>query len=98
MPLSDTERGATTRGVHSEHAVWSVPGLYSEKTRSWGLISAEIMRRAEGEVNWSSDYYRVNLALTDLCGTVQVEGGRAMKLQQRAGMLSFTSLADRPRL
>ena len=90
MPLSDSERGAKTRGVDLDNAVWSVPGLYSEKTQSWGLISADILTRAAGEVNWRSDHHRVVLALRDLHGTAYVNGRPARQIRQSQGTLGFT--------
>ena len=90
MPRSDTERRAKTRGVDADNAVWSVPGLYPEKTQSWGLISADILTRAAGEVNWRSDHHRVVLALSDLHGTAYVNGGPARQIRQSQGTLGFT--------
>jgi AraC-like DNA-binding protein len=64
--------------------------LSEEKSRSWGLISAHIVNRASGEVFWRSDHHRIVCALTDIPGTVQVEGGRIGPLQLLRGVLSFT--------
>jgi AraC family transcriptional regulator len=67
-----------------------VPGLQAEKTQSWGLISADVISRAAGEVSWLSDEYRICLALTDLPGTAYSEIGAARPLPLMRGMLGFT--------
>jgi AraC-like DNA-binding protein len=64
--------------------------LSEEKGGSWGLISADVVRRASGEVLWRSDHHRIVCALTDIPGTVQVDGGRLRHLHLLRGVLSFT--------
>ena len=48
-----------------------IPGLpklvSEEKSRSWGLMSVGVFRRAPGEMVWSSDYHRISYVLTDIC-------------------------------
>jgi AraC family transcriptional regulator len=77
------------RACDDQHSPADVPGLNVEKTQSWGLISAEIVSRAEGEVNWRSDYHRITLALTDIVGTTQIEGWRTRPFQMLTGMVAF---------
>jgi hypothetical protein len=50
--------------------ITGVPTLVSEeKSRSWGLMSVGVFRRAApGEMVWSSDYHRISYVLTDICG------------------------------
>jgi hypothetical protein len=78
MPPSDIKWGAKTYSVDSDYAVWGVPGLRSGEDAILGLISAQIISRDAGEVNWLSDNHRITLALTDLYGTVSVDGGRTL--------------------
>jgi AraC-like DNA-binding protein len=48
-----------------------VPKLVSEeKSRSWGLMSVGVFRRAPGAMVWSSDYYRNNQPLTEIAQQV----------------------------
>jgi AraC family transcriptional regulator len=86
---SSIERGRKHRSVDRDHSVWSAPGLQVEKTRSWGLISADVIDRPAGEVNWRSEYHRIILALTDLYGTGSTNGGHERKFQQPRGSLGF---------
>jgi AraC family transcriptional regulator len=72
------------------HSPAGVPGLYVEKTRCWGPVSAEIINRAAGEVNWRSDYHRVNVALTVMRGTANIDGGPTRPMEFSPGKLSFT--------
>jgi len=52
----------------------SVPRLVGEeRSRSWGLVSVGVFRRAPGEVVWLSDYYRISCVLTDICGSKQID-------------------------
>ena len=80
----------STSHVDAHNSIGVVPGLYAEKTGSWGLVSAYVISRAAGEVNWRSDRHRVVLALTDLYGTAYVEGGTARQVRQPQGRLGFT--------
>src|SRR5271170_373454 len=66
-----------------------VPGLHAEKTQTWGLISADVISRADGEVNWRSDHHRVTLALTEMSGTGSIDGGPARLVRSFPGSLSY---------
>ena len=89
-PSNPTPHSADIARVDERHPIAEVTGLNVENTRSWGLISADIINRAEGEVNWRSDYYRVTQSLTDIEGTSQLNGGRIRRLQQWRGMVTVT--------
>ena len=89
MPPSSIERGRKNRSVDRDHSVWSAPRLHVEKTQSWGLISADVIDRPAGEVNWRSEHHRIILALTDLDGTGSTNGGRERKFRQPRGSLGF---------
>jgi len=58
----------------SQNPIWDFPGFRIDKTRSWGLISADVISRDAGESAWQSDRHRIIHALTDIPGTVQSEG------------------------
>ena len=60
-----------------------------EKSRSWGLMSAGVFRRAPGEVVWQSDYYRISCVLSDMCGAKQIEDGPAEEYRLRPGDIAF---------
>src|SRR5215813_8551696 len=64
--------------------------LVSEETsRSWGLISVGIFRRAPGEMVWSSDYHRISYVLTDISGTKQSDDGPTEEYRLRHGDIAF---------
>jgi AraC family transcriptional regulator len=84
------ERRDKTHGVDPDNMVWSATGLHSENSRSWRLISAGIIHRSAGEVNWRSDRHRVAVALTAMHVTVYIDGGPAQSFQFSPGELSFT--------
>jgi len=90
VPASRIERGRKYRNVDWDHSVWSATGLRTEKSRSWGLISAGIVDRTAGEVNWRSDHHRVAVALTIERGTAYVDGGPARSFRFLPGEISFT--------
>ncbi len=92
-PLIWTTTQANTPCVDEDNPITGVGGLNVEKTRSWGLISADIINRAEGEVNWRSDYYRINLALTAMRGTASIGGGPAQPMEFSPGEVSFTPVS-----
>jgi hypothetical protein len=60
-----------------------------EKSRSWGLISVGVFRRAPGEMVWSSDYHRISYVLTDISGTKQSDDGPVEKYRLRCGDIAF---------
>jgi Bacterial regulatory helix-turn-helix proteins, AraC family len=87
-PLAWTTAEANTQRVDA-HTVGDVPGLHVEKTRSWGLVSADIISRAAGETNWLSDSHRVTVAQTEMNGIVHIDGGPARPVRNRPGLMSF---------
>jgi AraC family transcriptional regulator len=67
-----------------------LPKLVSEeKSRSWGLMSVGVFRRAPGEMVWSSDYHRISYVLTDICGTKQSDDGPVEGYRLRRGDIAF---------
>jgi hypothetical protein len=82
-------RSETDRGVRPNLIV-SGPKLVSEeKSRSWGLMSVGIFRRAPGEMVWSSDYHRISYLLTDICGTKQSDDGPVEEYRLQRGDIAF---------
>ena len=65
-PLRRTIGGLGIGDTDADNPIWSFPGFNIEKTRSWGLVSADIVNRTAGEVVWRSDYHRIVYALTDI--------------------------------
>jgi len=60
-----------------------------EKSRSWGLISVGVFRRAPGEMVWSSDYHRISYVLSDISGTKQSDDGPVEEYRLRRGDIAF---------
>ena len=75
--------------VDAHNPTGGVPGLLAEKTQSWGLISADVISRAAGEVSWLSDHHRISLVLTEMSGTASIDGGPARPVRLFPGSLSF---------
>jgi AraC family transcriptional regulator len=67
----------------------SVPGFHIEKTRSWGPISAHVVSRDAGQEVWQGEHHRIHYVLTDMHGTVQVNGGREKPVKFLRGSLAF---------
>jgi AraC family transcriptional regulator len=67
----------------------SVPGFHIEKTRSWGLISAHVVSRDAGQGVWQGEHHQIHYVLTDMHGTVQVNGGRERPVKLPRGSLAF---------
>jgi AraC family transcriptional regulator len=77
--------------VDRDDLVRSAPGIHSEKSRTWELISADIINRAAGEViSPRSNYHRVTVAVSAIRGVAHIEGGPARPLLFLPGELSFT--------
>ena len=53
-------------------------------------VLGEIISRAEGEVNWLSDYHRVIVALTGMHSTAVINGGSTQQMRFSLGELWFT--------
>jgi AraC-like DNA-binding protein len=60
-----------------------------ERSRSWGLMSVGIFRRAPGEMVWSSDYHRISYVLTDISGTMQSDDGPVEEYRLRRDDIAF---------
>jgi AraC family transcriptional regulator len=88
---SNIERRGKSHTVDRDDLVRSAPGIHSEKSRTWEMISAAIINRAAGEViSPRSNHHRVTVALTAMRGVAHVEGGPARSLLFSPGELSFT--------
>jgi len=76
---SPAKKGANvdTKHVGEDNPIRRFPGFRVEKTRSWGLISVDIVSRDAGEATWLSDRHRIVYALTDIPGTIQSDGTHA---------------------
>ena len=70
-----------------------IPGLPTlvseEKSRSCGLMSVGVFRRAPGEMVWSSDYHRISYVLTDIGGMKQSDDGPVEEYRLRRGDIAF---------
>jgi AraC family transcriptional regulator len=64
----------SAEGIGGDNPIWRFPGFRVEQSRSWGLISADIISRDAGEATWLSDRHRIVYALTDIPGTIQSDG------------------------
>jgi AraC family transcriptional regulator len=71
--------------------IWSFSGFHVERTRSWGLISADVISREPGEATWRSDRHRIVYALTDIPGAVRIgdRPAEAIRLQRNSNRLAF---------
>jgi AraC family transcriptional regulator len=74
-----TNAAPDTAHGREQNPIWSFPGFPIEKTRSWGLISADIVSREAGAAVWRSKHHRIVYALTDILGTIQSDGHPADK-------------------
>ena len=63
--------------------------ISEESSRSWGLLSVGVFRRAPGEMVWQSDYYRISCPLTDIWGTKQSDDGPVEEYRLGAGDIAF---------
>jgi len=88
-PPGRTIGGLGIGGPDADNPIWSFPGFNIEKTRSWGLVSADIVNRTAGEVVWRSDYHRIVYALTDIPGTIQNDDGPAQRLPLQRDNFAF---------
>jgi AraC family transcriptional regulator len=61
------------------------------------MISAALVNREAGEVDWQSDHHRIHFALTDMLGTVRVDDGPSRKLSWLRNTGSFTPSGTRTR-
>jgi AraC-like DNA-binding protein len=86
-PSQPTRTGATHIGENNP--IWRFPGFRVEATRSWGLISADVISRDAGEATWLSDRHRIVHALTDIPGTVQSDGRPADEYGLHREMIAF---------
>ena len=82
-------RSETDRAVRPNPIVSGLKLVSEEKSRSWGLMSVGIFRRAPGEMVWSSDYHRISHVLTDICGTKQSDDGPVEEYRLRPGDIAF---------
>jgi hypothetical protein len=71
-----------------DNPIWRFPGFRVEATRSWGLISADVISRDAGEATWLSGHHRISCALTDYSGTIESDGRREHRSVHR-GKIGF---------
>jgi AraC family transcriptional regulator len=57
--------------IGEDNPVWRFPGFRVEKSRSWRLVSADVISRTAGDALWRSDRHRIVYALTSVPGTIQ---------------------------
>jgi len=77
------------RAAHPNPITRGLKLVSEEKSRSWGLISVGVFRRAPGEMVWSSDYHRISYVLTDISGTKQSDDGPVEEYRLRRGDIAF---------
>ena len=87
--MVDQKRGDAP-DADCDELVRNAPGLHTEKSRSWGLISAGIVNRDAGEVTWRSNHHRVTVSLAVVQGTARIEDGAAQSFRFAPGDFSFT--------
>jgi len=58
----------------ANNPIWSFTGFHVGQTRSWGLISADVINPDPGEATWCSGRHRIVYALTNFAGTVSDTG------------------------
>jgi hypothetical protein len=80
---SPTQSGpnAHIKHVGEDNLMWRFPGFRIESTRSWGLISADVVSRAAGEATWLSDRHRLMYALTNIPTTMRRDGTAAAEYE-----------------
>jgi AraC family transcriptional regulator len=74
--------------IGDDNPIWRFPGFHVETTRSWGLISADVISRDAGEATWLSDHHRISYARTDFSGTIESDGRRNHRSVHR-GKIGF---------
>jgi AraC family transcriptional regulator len=78
-------------GFERDDLVGGVPAMHAERSRSWKSISAAVINRSAGEVEWSrSDRHRLHAPLTPIEGVGHVDNGPAQPLRFSPGEFSFT--------
>jgi hypothetical protein len=64
-----------------QNPIWRFPGFHVEKTRSWGLVSADVISRDAGEATWLSNRHRLTYALTNIPTTMKRDGTAAAEYE-----------------
>jgi hypothetical protein len=78
----------SAEGIGDENPIWRFPGFHVETTRSWGLISADVISRDAGQSTWLNDRHRIAYALTNISGTAERDARREHRTLHR-GESSF---------
>jgi len=77
-------------GIGEDNPIWRFPGFRVEKTRSWGVISADVISRDAGEATWLSNRHRLLYALTNIPTTMKLDGRAAAEYElHREKMIAF---------
>ena len=79
----------TYRAAHPGPATGVSRLVSEEKSRSYGMMSVGVFRRAPGEVVWRNDCYRISCVLSDICGTKQSDDGPVEEYRLRRGNIAF---------
>ena len=92
--MPEPTRGQSVRTgakhVGEDNPIWRFPGFRVEKTRSWGLISADVISRDPGEATWLSNRHRLLYALTNIPTTMKLDGRAAAEYElHREKMIAF---------
>src|SRR5271154_2088368 len=82
-------RADTYRAAHPGPATGVSRLVSEEKSRSYGMMSVGVFRRAPGEVVWRNDCYRISYVLSDICGTKQSDDGPVEEYRLRRGNIAF---------
>jgi hypothetical protein len=78
-----------------DNPIWRFPGFHVDATRSWGLISADVISRDAGEATWLSDRHRIAYALTDMHGSRHGDGTPAQKDRMHRETISLRPAGQR---
>src|SRR5215469_2600049 len=81
-------------GLSPDAAAWRDPNrdrarARIEKRRSWGSVTARIVNRSAGETSCRSHHYCLTYFLTDLAGTIWINGGTGQKCRLCHGTFAF---------
>src|SRR6516164_6083384 len=90
VPEPTRGQSVRTRPIGADNPIWRFPGFRVEKTRSWGLISADVISRDAGEATWLSNRHRLMYTLTNIPTTMKLNGRAAAEYElHREKMIAF---------
>jgi AraC-like DNA-binding protein len=82
-------RADTYRAARPGPATGASRLVSEEKSRSYGMMSVGVFRRAPGEIVWRSDCYRISYVLSDICGAKQSDDGPVEEYRLQRGNIAF---------